>query len=165
VHRIWSRPGARTRRYGSGAAKVARRASTRRNPDKRRARSSGERFAYQVKEHDTSDSIASRFGEPALTLFPDGNELKPGDTVTVDNRHVAAAAVAEGIVINVPQRMLFVFQDCHLAGAWPVTVGRPDWRTPLGSYRIAGLEPNPTWHVLPQFAPKWRTTGSRPRWW
>jgi L,D-transpeptidase ErfK/SrfK len=72
------------------------------------------RFAYQVKEHDTSDSIASRFGEPALTLVPDGNEPKPGDTITIDNRHVATAAVAEGIVINVPQRMLFVFQDGHL---------------------------------------------------
>ncbi|HEY2486853.1 MAG TPA: L,D-transpeptidase [Candidatus Binataceae bacterium] len=110
---------------------------------------SGERFAYQVEEHDTSDSIASHFGEPALTLFPDGDEPKPGDTIIIDNRHVAAAALAEGIVINVPQRMLFVFQDGHLAGAWPVTVGRPDWRTPLGSYRIAALELNPTWHVPP----------------
>jgi L,D-transpeptidase ErfK/SrfK len=110
---------------------------------------SGERFAYQVEEHDTSDSIASHFGEPALTLFPDGNEPKPGDTIIIDNRHVAAAALAEGIVINVPQRMLFVFQDGHLAGAWPVTVGRPDWRTPLGSYRVAALELNPTWHVPP----------------
>ena len=110
---------------------------------------SGERFAYQVEKRDTSDSIASHFGEPALTLFPDGNEPKPGDTIIIDNRHVAAAALAEGIVINVPQRMLFVFQDGHLAGAWPVTVGRPDWRTPLGSYRIAALELNPTWHVPP----------------
>jgi L,D-transpeptidase ErfK/SrfK len=110
---------------------------------------SGERFAYQVNEHDTSDSIASRFGEPALTLFPDGNEPNPGDTISIDDRHVAAAAVAEGIVINVPQRMLFVYQDGHLAGAWPVTVGRPDWRTPLGSYRIAALQLNPTWHVPP----------------
>lgn len=110
---------------------------------------SGERFAYQVKEHDTSDTIASRFGEPALTLVPDGNEPNPGDTITIDNRHVATAAVAEGIVINVPQRMLFVFEDGHLAAAWPVTVGRPDWRTPLGSYRIAALQLNPTWHVPP----------------
>jgi L,D-transpeptidase ErfK/SrfK len=110
---------------------------------------SGERFAYQVQEHDTPDSIVSHFGEPALTLFPDGDEPKPGDTIIIDNRHVAAAPLAEGIVINVPQRMLFVFQDGHLAGAWPVTVGRPDWRTPLGSYRIAALELNPTWHVPP----------------
>ena len=110
---------------------------------------SGEKFAYQVQERDTTDSIASRFGEPALTLLPDENEPKPGDTITIDNRHVAAAALAEGIVINIPQRMLFVFRDGHLTEAWPVTVGRPDWRTPLGTYRIAALELNPTWHVPP----------------
>ena len=110
---------------------------------------SGERISYQVEEHDTSDSIASHFGEPALTLFPDGDEPNPGETIIVDNRHVAAGALPEGIVINVPQRMLFVFRDGHLAGAWPVTVGRPDWRTPLGSYRVAALELNPTWHVPP----------------
>jgi L,D-transpeptidase ErfK/SrfK len=110
---------------------------------------SGERFTYQVDKHDTSDSIASRFGEPSLTLFPDGNEPNPGDTITIDSRHVAAPAIAEGIVISVPQRMLFVYREGHLAAAWPITVGRPDWRTPLGSYRIAALELNPTWHVPP----------------
>ena len=110
---------------------------------------SGERFAYQVRERDTSDSIASRFGEPALTLVLDGNEPKPGDTIIIDNRHVVPPTVPEGIVINVPQRMLFVFRDGQLAGAWPVTVGRPDWRTPLGGYRVAALELNPTWHVPP----------------
>jgi hypothetical protein len=38
---------------------------------------SGEKFAYQVQERDTTDSIASRFGEPALTLSPDESEPKP----------------------------------------------------------------------------------------
>ena len=44
---------------------------------------SGERFTYQVNGHDTCDSIASHFGVPPLTLFPDGNEPKPGDTITI----------------------------------------------------------------------------------
>lgn len=34
----------------------------------------GARFAYQAGEDDTSDSLAARFGEPELTLFPDGSE-------------------------------------------------------------------------------------------
>jgi L,D-transpeptidase ErfK/SrfK len=110
---------------------------------------SGEKFAYQDGENDTSDSIASRFGEPVLTMFPDGSEPKPGDTITIDNRHVAIAAINDGIVINIPQRMLFLFHDGRLAAAWPVTIGRPDWPTPLGSYRVASLTLNPTWHVPP----------------
>ena len=51
---------------------------------------SGARFAYQVSENDSSDSIAARFGEPELTLFPDGSEPDAGSTITIDNRHVAA---------------------------------------------------------------------------
>ena len=110
---------------------------------------SGDRFSYQAGERDTSDSIASRFGEPALTVFSDGSEPKPGDTITIDNRHVAIAALDDGIVINIPQRMLFVFREGRLAAAWPITIGRPDWPTPMGSYKIASLEVNPTWHVPP----------------
>ena len=110
---------------------------------------SGARFAYQLSENDTSDSIAARSGEPELTLFPDGIEPDAGSTITIDNRHVAAAAIDQGVVINIPQRMLFVFRQGQLAGAWPITVGRPDWPTPLGTYRIASLSMNPTWHVPP----------------
>jgi L,D-transpeptidase ErfK/SrfK len=110
---------------------------------------SGDRFVYQISEDDTSDSIAARFGEPELTLFPNGSDPEAGDTITIDNRHVVASALDQGVVINVPQRMLFVFREGHLAGAWPITVGRPDWPTPLGSYRIASLSLNPTWHVPP----------------
>jgi len=110
---------------------------------------SGTRFTYQVSDNDTSDSIAARSGEPELTLFPNGSEPDAGSTITIDNRHVAAAAIDQGVVINVPQRMLFVFRQGRLAGAWPTTVGRPDWPTALGTYRIASLSLNPTWHVPP----------------
>jgi L,D-transpeptidase ErfK/SrfK len=108
---------------------------------------SGTRSPYQVDEDDTPDSLAARFGEPELTLAPDRGEPEPGSIITIDNRHVAAAAIDQGVVINVPQRMLFVFRAGRLAEAWPVTVGRPDWPTPTGSYRIASLTLNPTWHV------------------
>ncbi len=110
---------------------------------------SGTPFVYHVDDDDTLDSIAARFGEPELTLFPDGGDPEPGAAITIDNRHVAPAEIDEGVVINVPQRMLFVFREGHLAAAWPITVGRPDWRTPLGSYRVASLSLNPTWHVPP----------------
>jgi L,D-transpeptidase ErfK/SrfK len=78
-----------------------------------------------------------------------GGEPEPGAKIQVDNRHVAAAVIGDGVVVNVPQRMLFVFREGHLAAAWPVTVGRPDWPTPLGSFYVASRQTNPTWHVPP----------------
>jgi len=110
---------------------------------------SGDTFTYQVGAKDSSDTIAAKFGEPQLTMLPDGSEPQAGSGLAIDNRHIAAADVDQGVVINIPQRMLFLFRDGHLVAAWPVTVGRPDWPTPLGSYQIASLTQNPTWHVPP----------------
>jgi L,D-transpeptidase ErfK/SrfK len=110
---------------------------------------SGDRFEYEVGEDDTSRSIAARFGEPDTIILLAGGEPDAGAKIVVDNRHVAPAVLADGVVINVPQRMLFVFSDGQLAEAWPVTVGRPDWPTPLGSFYVASRQTNPTWHVPP----------------
>lgn len=110
---------------------------------------SGAVYQYTVQAEDSSESIAARFGEPASTVFIGAEEPEPGSTITVDNRHVVAAATDDGVVINLPQRMLFLIRDGKLAGAFPATVGRPDWPTPTGSYEIASLTLNPTWHVPP----------------
>jgi L,D-transpeptidase ErfK/SrfK len=110
---------------------------------------SGDSFQYEVADDDTSRSIAARFGEPDEIMLLNGGEPEPGSKILVDNRHVAPAEVADGVVINIPQRMLFVFRDGKLAEAWPTTVGRPDWPTPLGSFYVASKRLNPTWHVPP----------------
>jgi len=110
---------------------------------------SGDTFTYQVGAKDSSDSIAAKFGEPQLTMLPDGSEPQAGSMLAIDNRHIAPADVDQGVVVNIPQRMLFLFRDGHLAAAWPVTVGRPDWPTPQGAYKVASLTQNPTWHVPP----------------
>jgi L,D-transpeptidase ErfK/SrfK len=109
---------------------------------------SGNRFEYEVADTDTSRSIAARFGEPE-TILPSSPELEPRAAIVIDDRHIAPAVIPDGIVINVPQRMLFVFHDGHLADAWPATVGRPDWPTPVGSFYIASRRLDPTWHVPP----------------
>jgi hypothetical protein len=72
--------------------------------------------------------------------------------LTVDNRHIVPLfAAGLGIVVNVPQRMLFVARQGGATG-YPVAVGRPSWPTPLGSFSIATKETNPTWDV-PQSIP------------
>jgi L,D-transpeptidase ErfK/SrfK len=109
----------------------------------------GDRFQYQVDDDDTSRSIAARFGEPDTMLLLNGGEPEPGSQIVVDDRHVAAAQIDDGVVINIPQRMLFVFDEGHMAAAWPVTVGRPDWPTPLGTFYVASRRTDPTWHIPP----------------
>ncbi|HZY58741.1 MAG TPA: L,D-transpeptidase [Candidatus Binataceae bacterium] len=123
---------------------------------------SGDSFPYEVTDDDTSRSIAAHFGEPDDIVLLNGGEPEPGAKIVVDNRHVAPAEVADGVVINIPQRMLFVFRDGKLAEGWPATVGRPDWPTPLGSFFVASKRLNPTWHVPPAIRAEMEDEGIDP---
>jgi len=109
---------------------------------------SGEQTEYGVGPRDSADSIAARFGEPELTISLENDDESSGSTIDIDSRHIAPA-IGDGVVVNIPQRMLFLMRDNHVVEAWPATVGRPDWQTPLGSYYIEALTKNPTWHVPP----------------
>ena len=112
----------------------------------------GQRSVHVVRKGESLAAISSRLGVTEKVIAQD-NGLKPpyrlnaGDTLEVDNRHLIPERLEHGIVINIPQRMLFMFRGSAPIGAYPVALGRPDWRTPTGSYRVAHLERNKTWCV------------------
>jgi L,D-transpeptidase ErfK/SrfK len=103
---------------------------------------------------DTFTSIGSRFGEsPRVLASENGKQvtdhLNVGDLVHVDNRHVVPIEENDLIEVNLPQRMLFHFEDGNLTGAYPVAVGQPDrkWQTPTGSFTVIQMREDPTWRV------------------
>lgn len=107
---------------------------------------------HDVRAGDTLTSLSARAGVEVRTLARDNGfsvnaRLTPGVRLLVDNRHVAPDGFKDGIVLNVPQRMLFVFKRATPIRAFPVAVGRADWRTPLGAYAIAAKELDPVWDV------------------
>jgi L,D-transpeptidase ErfK/SrfK len=55
--------------------------------------------------------------------------------------------------------MLFFWEDGALAGAWPVALGRPGWRTPLGDFQVLTKETDPTWDVPPSIQEEMRQKG------
>jgi len=107
---------------------------------------------YTVQPGDTLSHIGARFGTEVASLarlngLPATARLKPGDIVKVDNRHLVPESMEAGILINIPQRMLYYFQSGQLAAHYPVGLGRPDWETPRGSFTVLVREKNPTWDV------------------
>src|SRR5690242_9152020 len=71
--------------------------------------------AYVVQKGDTLQSLSARHGIPARILARDnglkpGTRLKAGTTLRIDDRHIVPADLDDGIVINIPQLMLFFFQ-------------------------------------------------------
>lgn len=115
-------------------------------------RLSGGITVHTVIRNESLSRIGSTFGVDAATLAADNHldlraPLAVGQRLRIDNRHVVpVAALAGGVVINVPQRMLF-FADEGRLEASPVAVGRPDWQTPTGSFGVITKKENPTWHV------------------
>jgi L,D-transpeptidase ErfK/SrfK len=106
---------------------------------------------YVVRRGDTLQALAARAGIDVVTLAAEnalnrGQVLAPGQQLTIDNRHIVATGSAgAAIVVNLPQRMLFFFEQTVVG--LPVAVGRRTWPTPLGEFRVATRETNPTWDV------------------
>lgn len=112
----------------------------------------GREFEYTVQRGDSLTGIGARYGVSAKALaarngIKISSKLRPGQVLRVDNRHIVPAALEEGILINLPQRLLFLFENGRLVAWYPVAVGQPDWQTPTGSFRIMTRETDPVWDV------------------
>lgn len=128
------------------------------------AQIAGQEFTYTVREGDSLGSIGARFGVGADLLAAKNKLsartfLKIGQPLRVDNRHIVANGVLDGIVINIPQRMLFYFHNRRLVRHFPVGLGRPDWPTPTGRFKIVIKEENPTWDVPQSIQEEMRRAG------
>jgi L,D-transpeptidase ErfK/SrfK len=112
----------------------------------------GGEFSYVVRSGDSLTGISARFGVGVNVLAGD-NDLSPrsllkmGQHLRVDNSHIVPNVVSDGIVINIPQRMLFYFKERRLIRAFPVGLGRYDWPTPTGAFQIVAKKENPIWSV------------------
>ncbi|HSN40990.1 MAG TPA: L,D-transpeptidase family protein [Burkholderiales bacterium] len=124
----------------------------------------GGEFTYSVRKGDSLTSVGARFGVSQAALVRDNRlsapyRLKIGQQLRIDNRHLVPEALPEGIVINIPQRMLFLFQDARVAASYPVALGRPDWETPTGNFHITQLEKHKTWCVPKSIQEEMRRAG------
>jgi L,D-transpeptidase ErfK/SrfK len=119
---------------------------------------------YEVRSGDSLSSVSARFGLEVAGLAR-SNGLAPqawlrvGQRLRIDNRHLVPGWLERGVLINVPQRMLFLFRQGRVAAALPVGLGRPDWPTGLGSYRIASRVRDKTWVVPPSIQEEMRAAG------
>jgi L,D-transpeptidase ErfK/SrfK len=112
----------------------------------------GRVFTYVVGPRDTLRALASRYGV-AVSVLATANHLTqysllwPGEILQIDDRHVVPQTLTNGILINIPQRLLFVFAAGHVISCYPVALGRPDWPTPTGDFEITAMQQHPPWIV------------------
>ena len=121
-------------------------------------------FDYVVRPGDTWQSISSRYGI-AVTPLAQLNALSTrtpppmGEVIRVDGRHLVPHALSSGIVLNIPQRMLFVMEAGAVVASYPVGLGRPDWPTFVGAFTVVAAEADPVWDVPPSIQEEQRRDG------
>lgn len=129
---------------------------------------SGSIFTYTVQPSDSLTSVGARFGVDAWVIARQ-NGLAPdawlyiGQQLMIDNRHIVPAGLNDGILINLPQRMLYRFVGGEPQAAYPIGVGKPDWRTPLGDFVVQTREQNKTWFVPLSIQREMRAQGKEVR--
>jgi L,D-transpeptidase ErfK/SrfK len=124
----------------------------------------GGEFTYQVRRRDSLTSIGARHGVDSRVIaatngFSANSVLREGRSISIDNRHIIPQGIGDGILINLPQRMLYLFKSGRLARAFPVGLGRPDWQTPTGFFTIRSKEQNPFWDVPESIQEEMRREG------
>lgn len=113
---------------------------------------------YQVQPKDTFLDIARYYDlgyNEIIEANPGVDEWipPPGQIILLPTEWVLPDAEYKGLVINIPEMRLYYFhpggEGTVIVNSFPVGLGRDDWRTPEGKFRIRDKTVNPTW-VLPE---------------
>ncbi len=72
----------------------------------------------------------------------------PGDgtPVVLPTRYILPKAPRSGLVLNVPEMRLYYYPGSGQVMTFPVSVGRMDWRTPLGTTKVVAKQKDPAWY-------------------
>ncbi|NTW88777.1 MAG: L,D-transpeptidase family protein [Desulfobulbaceae bacterium] len=120
----------------------------------------GTQGVYTVVKADTIRLVAAKLGVAQQHLRSmNGLDakayLKVGQKLAYNNRKIVPQQIKDGIIVNIPDRTLYYFQQGALVTSLPVAVGSPTknekyvWQTPVGKFKITAKMKDPTWTVPP----------------
>ncbi len=109
----------------------------------------------EANRDDTLLDIARRYDigqDDILLANPKVDRWLPADRsrVVIPNRFVLPKAERTGIVVNLPEMRLYYFPKTKEGQrptmiTHPISVGRMNWRSPLGKTSIVGKQVDPSW--------------------
>jgi len=116
----------------------------------------GEDLHIQTHYSDTLVEIARQYGlgyEEVARANPKVDPWLPGEgtQIMIPGRHILPPGPRDGIVVNIPEHRLYYFPK-PLRGhkpivvTYPVSIGKMDWKTPLGLTHVVSKQKNPSWN-------------------
>jgi L,D-transpeptidase ErfK/SrfK len=116
----------------------------------------GEDQTFQTVYEDTLYDLARKFSlgsEELIRVNPGVDPWLPGAgrKLIVPGRHILPPGPREGIVVNLPEHRLYYYPKPKRGGpieviTYPVSIGKMDWRTPLGTTHVIQKQKNPVWY-------------------
>jgi L,D-transpeptidase ErfK/SrfK len=131
----------------------------------------GEIRYITAKHEDTFLDIGRRHGvgyEEMVAANPGVDAWLPGEgtQVLIPSRYILPNAPREGIIVSLAEHRLYYFPpakagDAPVVVTHPISVGKMDWKTPLGLTRIVDKRIRPTWYP-PESVRKEHAADGRP---
>ena len=121
----------------------------------------GNSLTHKVRESETFLDISRDYDVGYNELVAANPGIDPwvpnsGAEMIVPAEWVLPAGEFEGLVVNIPEMRLYYYVPSPRAGGqssmvitYPVGLGRQDWQTPQGAFRVRGKTKNPAW-VIPE---------------
>lgn len=116
----------------------------------------GSNETIQAVYQDTLSDLARRFGlgfEEIVRVNPGVDPWLPGagTPIVIPGERILPATPRVGIVVNLPEHRLYYFPkrargEKPIVITLPVSVGKMDWRTPMGTTRIVQKIKDPSWY-------------------
>ena len=108
-----------------------------------------------ARKDDTLLDIARRFDlgqDEIIEANPEVDRWLPGENTLVylPKRYILPKAPRRGLVLNVAEMRIYYFpkpgkDQMPQVVTYPVSIGRMDWTTPLGTTRVVNKTTDPTW--------------------
>lgn len=75
----------------------------------------------------------------------------PGDgtSVTLPKRFILPGTQRDGVVVNIAEYRLYYYfrsNGRQMVSTFPISIGRMDWSTPIGRWRVVAKQKDPTWY-------------------
>jgi L,D-transpeptidase ErfK/SrfK len=116
----------------------------------------GEVQRIRTRYEDTLIQLARRYSLGYEELVRVNKGVDPwlpgaGTEVLIPGQRLLPPGTREGIVVNLPENRLYYFPKAEkgkppVVLTFPVSVGRMDWRTPLGVTKIVRKQKDPPWY-------------------
>jgi L,D-transpeptidase ErfK/SrfK len=116
----------------------------------------GEDQTVMTVYEDTLYDLAAAYSlgsEEMIRVNPTVDPWLPGvgKLLIIPGRHILPAGPHEGIVVNLPEHRLYYYpkpkrgQPIEVI-TYPVSIGKMDWRTPLGVTHVIQKQKDPSWY-------------------